>query len=95
MIDAESEAGYAEGFREAYDAAFQTALDEAYHASRLAFRARCREIMCSSEAKGREAVAQHLALETDLTAEQAIGLLAKSLRTSSIGERQRDTIVKH
>lgn len=41
-------------------------------------RARCGAILESKEAAGRGALAQHLAFETDMAAEGAIALLAKS-----------------
>jgi signal peptide peptidase SppA len=49
-------------------------------------RERVKSIIGCEEAKGRESMAQHLALETDLTLEQAKGVLAKSPKVSKIDE---------
>jgi signal peptide peptidase SppA len=47
-------------------------------AGATAMQARCKAILNSDEAKGRESQAHHLALETSLSAEEAIGLLKNS-----------------
>jgi signal peptide peptidase SppA len=49
-------------------------------------RDRVKAILGCEEAKGREQMAQHLALETDLTLEQAKGVLAKSPKASKLDE---------
>jgi len=46
-------------------------------------RARVKAIMTSENAKGREDLAQHLAFDTDLSAEQATALLAKSPKVAA------------
>jgi hypothetical protein len=45
-------------------------------------RARCLHIMESAEAQGRERLARHLALGTDLAATEAIAILTATLRES-------------
>jgi hypothetical protein len=50
--------------------------EEDFATGRARMRARCAAIVQSEEAKGRDALALHLAVETDLTAEQAIAALA-------------------
>jgi len=49
-------------------------------------RERVKAILGCEEAKGREQMAQHLALETDLTLEQAKGVLSKSPKASKLDE---------
>lgn len=43
-------------------------------------RGRCKAILTSPEAKGREEMAQHLAFDTDITTQDALGALAKMPR---------------
>lgn len=49
-------------------------------------RERVKAILGCEEAKGREQMAQHIALETDLTLDQAKGVLAKSPKASKLDE---------
>jgi hypothetical protein len=44
----------------------------------IAARARVKTILTSEHAKGRDALAQHLAFDTDMTAEAAVAMLEKS-----------------
>ncbi|WP_144259456.1 hypothetical protein [Methylocystis sp. ATCC 49242] len=58
-------------------------------------RARITAILTSDAARGREAAARHLAFETEMSAEQAIGALRTMTSTSSIGARQAAAIISH
>jgi capsid assembly protease len=53
-------------------------------------KGRIKAILALPEAKGREAQAQHIALETDLTIDQAKGLLASAPKASRLAERVTD-----
>jgi hypothetical protein len=57
--------------------------EEATKAARAAERARCRAIFASPAAANNVALAAHLAFDTDLTAEQAIGVLALGGKSGS------------
>lgn len=62
-------------------------MDEA--AIRAAERTRIREITTSAHASGREGQANYLALETSMTAAEAVGLLAASPKTEANGNQAR------
>ena len=53
------------------------------HAEEQSGRGRIKAILDCEEAKGREALAKHLALETDTTLESAKGILAKSPKSGA------------
>ncbi|HWP84016.1 MAG TPA: hypothetical protein VNN17_02410 [Terriglobia bacterium] len=57
-----------------------SAYEERVRRARLAERERCRQIICSPEARQREAFALHIATETDLSPEAARRVLAASPR---------------
>ncbi|TLG75160.1 hypothetical protein [Methylocystis sp. B8] len=83
----------ADGHNSAYLEDFAAAFTKSYAEGRIAYRLRCKAIIESPEAKGREVQAKHLALETDMTAEQAIALLRTMASSSSIGARAAETII--
>lgn len=60
---------------EAVEKARSEVREENFSEGRSRERARLSAILSSQEAKGREALAQKFAFETDMNAEQAIGLL--------------------
>jgi ATP-dependent Clp protease protease subunit len=53
-------------------------------------KGRIKAILSLPEAKGREAQAQHIALETDLTVEQAKGMLAAAPKVSRLADKVTD-----
>jgi ClpP class serine protease len=59
-------------------------------AAALTGKGRIKAILALPEAKGREALAQEIALETDLTVTQAKGMLAKSPKTSALAAKVTD-----
>jgi hypothetical protein len=61
-----------------YQAAYDAAYDAAYAQSAAAEQARCEAIICSPEAKGREALALHVATNSNVTVEAAVAMLALS-----------------
>ena len=77
-------AGFAEGKAQGFK--------EGYAESREAFRQRAKAILESPAAKGREQAAMHLAMETSLSADDAIGALATMPSKSAIGARAAMTV---
>lgn len=55
----------------------------AAEAARMAVRARGRAIISHPEAKGREALAQHIAVETEMTVDEAILVLKAAARVAT------------
>lgn len=61
-------------YREAYDAAYVDGLK--------AEQSRCEAIICSPEAKGREVLALHVAVNTTMGSDAAIAMLALSAKAA-------------
>lgn len=87
--DAAFAAGKAEGAKEGHAAG----LAEGQKAGATAERDRIKAILGHDDAKGREATAQHFALNTDMSVEAAIGALAAVPKVSSIGARAAETVI--
>ncbi len=90
-------AGHAAGVEEGKAAAFTegkaAGLEEGKKIGALEERERIKAIIGSEEAKGREASAQHMALNTSMSVEEVNGVLAGLPRTTSIAARQAETVV--
>lgn len=77
-----------DGCEEAYREAFVGAHRE----GRLMFRKRAKEIMESPEAEGRYDMAKHLALETELSVEEALAILRHGASVGSIDAHAAETL---
>lgn len=87
--------GKAAGLAEGEKAGKEAGVAEGRKAGAADERARIKSILGSEEAKGREASAQHLALASDMSAEEAIGMLATLPKGGSIGARsEAETIIQ-
>lgn len=94
-MKAEYDAGFAEGYAEAFEEARKTGHTEGVAKSAREYRERVRTIIESVAAKGREKAAWHVALETELSAEDAIAALrTMTSPTLSIAERQAAAIIR-
>lgn len=67
----------------AHDQAVASAKAEGYNEGATAAQARIGAILGSDEAKGREAQANHIAFKTNMTVEDAVGLLAASAKVEA------------
>lgn len=80
--------------QEAHDAALATARTDAEKAGSTAgataAKTRIKAILACDEAKGRTAMAEHLAYDTEMTAEAAVALLAKAPKAAPPGGTRQD-----
>lgn len=92
--EAGHKAGLAEGHAAGVKEGHEAGLSEGRKVGADAERERIRSIMTHDEAKGREATAQHFALNTDMSVEAAIGALSgvPKVGATSIGARAVGTV---
>jgi len=86
------EAGYLEGKAEGAKEGYEAGANEGRRIGAEDERARIKTILTHPEAKGREASANHLALNTQMNSEDAAGALAGLAKTSGIAARAAGTI---
>ncbi len=97
------EVGKAEGLQQSYTESYpegvkagltegrKAGFEQGQAEGAKAYRERCRQIIESPAAKGREQAAKHLALQTDMSAEAAIAALQTMRTQSAIGARAAST----
>ncbi len=77
--------------KSALESAVAKAASEAATAAKTNERARIAGVLASAEAEGRTELARHLALTTDMTAEQAEGILKMSPKAAASGQQQQQS----
>lgn len=82
-IDAARAEGRAEGKTEGHTKGHA----EGMKAGAAEMQTRCKAILASEDARGREELAHHLAFDTDMTAEAATAVLGKSPKATAAGNR--------
>ncbi len=87
------DAGAAAGKAEGFDDGKKAGVDQGRLEGATAERARIKTIIESDAAKGREASAMHLALNTDMSAEAAAGVLQGLAKSSSIEQRAAGAVL--
>lgn len=73
--------------------AIAAARAEGETSGRTAERARCKAILQSDEAQGREAQAAHIAFDTDMSAESGVAMLKNSAKAQPSGTSQLDAVM--
>ena len=86
------ELGFAEGRAQGLKEGHEAGIAEGTKAGATAERERIKAILGHPEAVGREASAQHLALNTSMSVEDAAGVLLGVSKTSSISSRATETV---
>ncbi len=86
------EAGYLEGKADGVKEGYEAGALEGRRMGAEDERARIKAILSHAEAKGREASATHLALNTPMSVEDVTGALSGLAKTSSIAARASETI---
>ncbi len=81
---ADVERAKAETYRQAYAESYAESVENGTAQGSTAERERLSAILFGAEATGREAASRHIAFETALSAEQALGLLAVTPRAEPV-----------